>query len=122
MITIAIAVLLLAVAVGLAVVAVVAGGNSVVVDVFDLTVETTPLVVFLAGAVAGLALVAAIALFSIGLKRLRARHREIRDLRRKVARLERDEPAATDETAHATQESEWSDRAPEPARHAAGQA
>ena len=106
---IVIAALLVAGAVALAIGAVVAGGDSVAVDAFGLTVDTTLWGVFLAGAVAALALLAALALFSIGTRQVRARRREVKELRRKVARLEGDdaaaeEPARTDQTTDATDE------------------
>ncbi|HEX6232100.1 MAG TPA: hypothetical protein VFZ63_03135 [Jiangellaceae bacterium] len=109
MILIVVAVVLLIVAAGLTVAALVAGRESVTFDVFDQTVSTTVGIVFLAGVIAGLVLLGAIAAAMVGSRRARARRREMRELRHKVAALESDERTHTDE-------SEPAEHADEPSR------
>ena len=121
MILIVVALVLLAVAVAFTVAALVAGSESVTFDMFDRTVETTVGIVFLTGVVAGLALLAGIVAVLVGTKRARARRREVRELRRKVAALETDEPTHPDESERAERAGEPSDLRHEPGDRVAGQ-
>lgn len=121
MILIVVALVLLAVAVVFTVAALVAGSESVTFDLLDRTVETTVGIVFLAGVVAGLALLAGIAAALVGTKRARARRREMRELRRKVAALQNDEPTHSDESEGAERAGEPSDLRHEPRDRVAGQ-
>jgi uncharacterized integral membrane protein len=121
MIMLVVALLLFAVAVVLTVAVLVAGAEPVEFDVFDVTVDTTIGIVFLAGVIAGLALLAAVAAVIASTRRVRTRRREVRGLRRKVAELEGEEPAHADEPAHPEGTDDRLDRRTESEQRVSGQ-
>jgi uncharacterized integral membrane protein len=123
MIMLVVALVLFAVAVVLAVAVLVAGAEPVEFDVFNVTVDTTLGIVFLAGVIAGFALLAAIAAMIAGTRRVRTRRREVRSLRRKVAKLEGEAPAPAhaDEPAHPESPDDRLDRRAESAQRVSGQ-
>jgi uncharacterized membrane protein YciS (DUF1049 family) len=79
-----IAVLLLAVVVVLIVVAVTGSNDSVTVDAFNVSIDTTVAEVFLAGVLTGLLALAALVLLRAGMRRGRQRRQEVRELRRRA--------------------------------------
>ena len=95
MIMIVVGVLLIAVAIFVIVAAVTAGGDSVAIELVNVDVEPTAWVVFVAGIVTGVIVVAGVAALVVGIRQVQARRREIDELRRKVALLEGDKPSAT---------------------------
>jgi uncharacterized integral membrane protein len=121
MIMLVVALVLFAVAVVLAVAVLVAGAEPVEFDVFNVTVDTTLGMVFVAGLIAGLALLAAVAALIVGTRRMRTRRREVRSLRRKVAELEGDAPAHAAEPAHPDGSDDRLDRRSEPAQRVSDQ-
>jgi uncharacterized integral membrane protein len=116
MIMLVVALVLFAVAVVLAVAVLMAGAEPVEFDVFNVTVDTTLGIVFVAGLVAGLALLAAVAAMIAGTRRMRTRRREVRSLRRKVAELEGEAPAHDEEPARPEGPDDRLDRRSEPAQ------
>lgn len=101
------ALLLIAVAVALVTLAVVEGSASVTVEAFDRSIDTSLSGVFAAGVVTGLIALAGSILFVAGIRRSRARRREIEYLRRKVAQQERD--TAPDEVSDDAPARNWID-------------
>jgi uncharacterized membrane protein YciS (DUF1049 family) len=93
-----IAVLLLAVVVVLIVVAVTGSNDSVTVDAFNVSIDTTVAEVFLAGVLTGLLALAALVLLRAGMRRGRQRRQEVRELRRRAdtAPAGAETPAASD--------------------------
>ncbi|MGH8775900.1 MAG: hypothetical protein ACRDWI_12255 [Jiangellaceae bacterium] len=90
-----IALILLAVVIFLVVAAVTEQDNTVTVDAFDISVDTTVAEIFIAGVVSGLLALGALALLRVGLRRSRQRRQEVRDLRRQALTT----PARGDTTA-----------------------
>jgi uncharacterized integral membrane protein len=121
MIMLVVALVLFAVAVVLAVAVLVAGAEPVEFDVFNTTVDTTLGIVFVAGVIAGIALLAAVASMIAGTRRVQTRRREVRSLKRKVAELQSEAPAHTDEPAHAESPDDRLDRRSESTQRVAGQ-
>ena len=87
---IVLALFLLVVATGLAVVAVMDGGSTVSVDVVGVGVESPLWGVFLTGVATGLIALAGLLTLVTGIRRSKERRREIEYLRRKVAQHERE--------------------------------
>lgn len=103
------ALLLVAVAGLLVAVALLEGGDAVVVDVFDRQIDTQLWGVFLGGVVAGVILLAGLITLVVGIRRLRARREEIEYLRRKVAQQERADRAGSDDAGQADSTRDWLD-------------
>lgn len=91
------ALLLLAVAVFLVAVAIMDGGSTVTLDVFDRTVDTPLWGVFVAGVLTGLIALGGLMMFTAGVRRSRERRREIEYLRRKVAQQDREAEKEADD-------------------------
>lgn len=98
MMRIVLALLLLTVAILLIVAAVVEGSDPMAVEVFDLDLDTTIWGVFVAGIAAGLIALAGLTALRVGIQQTRARRREIKYLRQKVAEQE---PAVDRQAEHA---------------------
>lgn len=94
MIMIVVGLLLIAAAIFVIVTAVTAGGNSVAIELVNVDVEPAAWVVFVAGIVTGVIVLAGVVALVFGLRQVQARLGEIEALRRKVAMLEGGEPSA----------------------------
>ncbi|NED96230.1 hypothetical protein G1H11_13005 [Phytoactinopolyspora alkaliphila] len=105
---IALAIFLFIVAIALVVAVVLEGGDPVALQVFDASVDTTVIGVFLAGVLTGLIALAGFAVLMIGIRRSQARRKEIEYLRQKVAEREPVEPLVDPDTGASTAESRWS--------------
>jgi uncharacterized membrane protein (DUF106 family) len=93
MIMIVVGLLLIAAAIFVIVTAVTAGGNSVAIELVNVDVEPAAWVVFVAGIVTGVIVLAGVAALVLGIRQIQAHNREIEELRRKVAMLEGGKPS-----------------------------
>jgi C4-dicarboxylate-specific signal transduction histidine kinase len=125
-----IAILLLAVVIALIVAAVTGSSDSVTIDAFNVSIDTTVAEVFLAGLLTGLLALAALVLLRAGMRRARQRRHEVRDLRRRAEAAPavaerpadsdaattsgtRDEPATHDAADASTTSADAADAAPD---------
>jgi hypothetical protein len=107
LIMIALAIILFLVAISLVIAVVLEGGDPVTLQVFDFTLETTVIGVFLAGVLTGLVALAGLAVLMIGIRRAQARRKEIEYLRQKVAEREPVEPLVDPDNGSSTPQSDW---------------
>lgn len=101
---IGLAIVLFIVVIVLVVAVVLEGGDPVTLQVFDFSLDTTVVGVFLAGVLTGLVALAAFALLMIGVRRSQARRKEIEYLRQKVAEREPVEPLIDPDSGTSTAE------------------